>query len=93
MANNPAHAARAAQLDAAKTPWVPCETCGYPTPILGTERCNGCWEVEHRIESYLQTGKVKAVRVLALALFQYVYMSGLPKPEAAEAMRELRKVL
>lgn len=28
---------------------VPCELCGTPTPMLGTKRCNGCWELERRI--------------------------------------------
>ena len=28
---------------------VPCEPCGTPTPMTGTKRCNGCWELERRI--------------------------------------------
>jgi hypothetical protein len=35
---------------------VPCATCGEPTPMRGTERCNNCWEVEHRLEGYLNGG-------------------------------------
>lgn len=28
---------------------VPCELCGKPTRMLGTKRCDGCWELETRI--------------------------------------------
>lgn len=28
---------------------VPCEICGDPTAMLGTKRCDDCWELEHRI--------------------------------------------
>lgn len=31
------------------TATVPCELCGTPTQMLGTKRCNGCWELETRI--------------------------------------------
>ena len=37
-----------------KIPKIPCETCGDPTTFLGTKRCNGCWEVETRLSSYLK---------------------------------------
>jgi hypothetical protein len=46
----------------------PCETCGQPTPMLGTKRCNGCWEVEHRLRYYLLDGKAKAAANLRRAL-------------------------
>lgn len=35
---------------------VPCATCGAATPMRGTRRCDGCWEVEHRLAQYLETG-------------------------------------
>lgn len=28
---------------------VPCELCGMVTPMLGTRRCDSCWELERRI--------------------------------------------
>ena len=34
---------------------VPCKTCGKPTPSTGTVLCNNCWEVERRIEEYLES--------------------------------------
>ena len=34
---------------------VPCEVCGKPTPYLGTKRCNNCWEVEKRLETFLES--------------------------------------
>jgi hypothetical protein len=30
-------------------PTVPCELCNTPTPMLGTKRCDRCWELEGRI--------------------------------------------
>ncbi len=30
---------------------VPCKHCGIPTRMLGTKMCDGCWELETRIES------------------------------------------
>lgn len=39
---------------------IACETCGKPTNYLGTRRCNICWEVESRLQSYLCNGKSKA---------------------------------
>lgn len=28
---------------------IPCELCGRPTPMLGTKRCDRCYELEGRI--------------------------------------------
>jgi len=28
---------------------VPCELCGEPTEMLGTKRCDFCWELEWRV--------------------------------------------
>jgi len=36
---------------------VPCEICGNPTSSLFTKRCNNCWEVEHRLPTYLKSPK------------------------------------
>lgn len=30
--------------------YVPCGLCGKPTPMLGTKRCNPCWELEQRVK-------------------------------------------
>jgi len=30
-------------------PRVPCGICGTPTRMLGTKRCDPCWELETRI--------------------------------------------
>jgi hypothetical protein len=38
-------------------PTVPCGTCGVPTRMTGTKRCDGCWEVETRLRDYLNTGE------------------------------------
>ncbi len=34
-----------------------CDVCGTPTQCLHTKRCNDCWEVERRIDRYLQSKK------------------------------------
>lgn len=39
-----------------EAPTVPCGTCGRATQMTGTKRCDGCWEVEHRLADYLRTG-------------------------------------
>lgn len=31
--------------------WTACGLCGRQTPMLGTARCNRCWELEKRIRS------------------------------------------
>ena len=36
---------------------VPCKRCGKPTSYLGTKLCNGCWEVESRLDDYLRSEK------------------------------------
>lgn len=40
-------------------PWTiercPCETCGDPTAMTGTRRCDRCYEVERRLPAYLET--------------------------------------
>lgn len=51
-----------------------CETCGRPTDKTGTKRCDGCWEVEHRLDGYLRDGGDAAVGQLVDALAR----SGLP---------------
>jgi hypothetical protein len=38
------HAAQLAELDT-----VPCGICDAPTRMLGTKRCDRCWELECRI--------------------------------------------
>lgn len=50
--------------------FVPCETCGDPTDKTGTKRCDGCWEVEHRLDGYVRDGGDVARGRLAKALYQ-----------------------
>ena len=49
---------------------VPCKTCGEATPMTGTKRCNGCWEVENRLDSYLRRGGRNAQQALVDALWR-----------------------
>lgn len=37
-----------------------CETCGTPTRLTGTKRCNNCWEVEKHLQHYLRSAKATA---------------------------------
>lgn len=46
--------------------WIPCKTCGNPTTFLGIKLCNGCWEVETRLQSYLTNEN--AIRFVLKAL-------------------------
>jgi hypothetical protein len=47
---------------------VPCSTCGDPTRMTGTKKCNDCWEVEGRLQGYLRRGGAKAYAVVLAAL-------------------------
>ncbi len=37
-----------------------CVICGKPTTMLGTRRCDNCWEVERRLASYIESPAGKA---------------------------------
>lgn len=41
-------------------PNIRCETCGGPNAFQTTKRCNGCWEVEHRLGEYLRSANGQA---------------------------------
>jgi hypothetical protein len=45
-----------------------CETCGDRTMMTATKRCDGCHEVEVRLEGYLRMGGDKAKRFVLEAL-------------------------
>jgi hypothetical protein len=47
---------------------VPCKTCGKPTAMTGTKLCDGCWEVESRLESYVRNGGDNAKAILERAI-------------------------
>ena len=36
---------------------IPCRLCGDPTNSLGTKLCDGCWEVDARIERMVEDCK------------------------------------
>lgn len=38
-------------------PTVPCGICGVPTRMLGTKRCDRCWELETRIRYDMELAK------------------------------------
>jgi NMD protein affecting ribosome stability and mRNA decay len=50
---------------------IPCKWCGRPTRMLGTKMCDGCWELDHRIQDQ---------PVLARRIFEH-YHSKLPVTE------------
>jgi hypothetical protein len=50
------------------TPTVPCRTCGAPTHMTGTKKCDKCWEVEYRLIDYLKRGGHKAASFVLQAL-------------------------
>ncbi len=43
-----------------------CETCGAVTRMLGTKRCDNCYEVESRLDKYLQAPNGRTFVNLAL---------------------------
>lgn len=45
-----------------------CETCGSPRSFPGAQLCNGCWEVESRLDGYLRDGRLRARQFIELAL-------------------------
>jgi hypothetical protein len=47
---------------------VACETCGRPCFKSKHPRCDGCWEVEHRLDGYLRDGGDAASVVLLQAI-------------------------
>lgn len=49
-------------------PSCPCSTCGEPTTFTGTKKCNNCWEVERRLQDYLNKGGVNAREFVVDAL-------------------------
>jgi len=62
---------RADELDRLGVAHTPCVTCGIPTEKTGTQRCDGCWEVEHRLGDYLRRGGEKAARAIRKALREW----------------------
>lgn len=46
---------------------VPCQWCRKPTPMMGTQMCNSCWEVDHKM-SNMNTSTLKIVRDTATRL-------------------------
>lgn len=46
---------------------VPCRFCGTPTSMLATRLCNNCWEVEHRLDQFLESEKAREFIKLKLA--------------------------
>lgn len=45
-----------------------CKTCGHLTFMTGTKLCDACWEVEHRLDSYLSVGGAEAIAFVEAAL-------------------------
>lgn len=47
---------------------VACRTCKRPTDDTSAKLCDGCWEVEHRLDGYLRDGGGNAITKLLMAL-------------------------
>jgi len=45
---------------------VVCDTCGTPTPMLSTKRCDACWEVEQRLPAYVKKSPKACAFVLGV---------------------------
>jgi len=65
---------------------VPCKICGEPTTHTTTQLCQGCWEVDSRLENFLSfPAGVKRVSEAMSALMnrrlgEIINKSGLSKP-------------
>lgn len=57
---------RVAEFDRLGMKWVPCDVCGDPTLATATKRCDGCWEVEHRLRDFLKSQRGQVVVAEAL---------------------------
>ncbi|MES2347067.1 MAG: hypothetical protein V4641_05790 [Pseudomonadota bacterium] len=56
----------------------PCGLCGKPTRMLGTKRCDGCWELEKRIHG----DPALALRILAAMVPDMALIKAIPPPPA-----------
>jgi hypothetical protein len=66
---------------------VPCETCGSMTDMLGTRRCDACYEVEKRLPAYL--GNIKGRAFARNILIEHVGQ----RAKDEEAAREQRPAI
>lgn len=48
---------------------VPCQFCGTPTSKLGTQMCDNCWEIEHRVRD----NPILGLRIIAAVLEEKRY--------------------
>ena len=47
---------------------IPCMFCSDPTRMIGTAMCDGCYEVDKRIDNFVEAGGVRAFERLAEAV-------------------------
>jgi hypothetical protein len=66
---------------------VPCDTCGTPTAMFGTRRCNNCWEVESRLSGYLTRTGEAGRRFVIAALGDQNFGVGVPGLIAEECYK------
>ena len=62
---------------------VTCKICGEPTAYAGTELCDGCWEVEHRLEYFLKNAKARILTQIIIDRFNVEN-----KPDGVRALSE-----
>lgn len=46
---------------------VPCKVCELPTPFLGTQLCDSCWGLQHRLESCTPERLIKIMAAMEYA--------------------------
>jgi hypothetical protein len=79
------HAMRRADFDRLDIKHVPCAVCKAPTQARIAKRCDACWEVEHRLVSYLLDGGKAAKRFVIETLVK--------DPERVETIEMLEELL
>lgn len=69
---------------------VPCELCKDPTTMLGTKRCDRCWELETRIQANPQLARKILAKTLPAGSDDEIVRGLLRWADAREAVNERR---
>lgn len=76
---------------------VSCGLCGKPTPMTGTQRCDGCWELETRVRADPELARRILSKLDALATapkmmrVQVAYRQGVVRTYLAPAVMPVRE--
>ena len=66
---------------------VPCKLCDAPDGRKGTNLCDGCWEIEHRLDDFLTHQKAREFVLLKVMAYYPRYEFSLPEVDVVKALR------